>query len=266
MDLRPINRYVAQMAYLETQAVRAALARWQQARNELLDRLARLGTSPSLSVALQDVLTETSRQIATDLRVSLAGVMQQAEATAAAQIDGPAPRLTEAPDLASGVAAWQAATQGQLLAETSRLRTSGAGEAAIVARLITGRDGRQSVYEQARTALQLTIEQAIWGAGNGALTRLYRQAGPGYRRQAIAAIDHRTTQCCLNVHGQIVGMDEPFVLTGTPRFADAVMAPPFHWRCRTALALYHPRMEAIGTSTEALRAQARAALRARSTT
>jgi hypothetical protein len=32
-------------------------------------------------------------------------------------------------------------------------------------------------------------------------------------------------------------MDEDFTLTGTPRFADRVHAPPFHWNCRTAIAL-----------------------------
>lgn len=62
-----------------------------------------------------------------------------------------------------------------------------------------------------------------------------------FLRQAIAAIDKRTTECCLNVHGQTVGMDKPFKLTGTPRFADELMAPPFHWgACRTVQALVRP--------------------------
>lgn len=58
-----------------------------------------------------------------------------------------------------------------------------------------------------------------------------------WARQAVAAIDERTTDCCLRVHGQWVALDEDFELTGTPRFADELHAPPFHWNCRTAVAL-----------------------------
>lgn len=47
-------------------------------------------------------------------------------------------------------------------------------------------------------------------------------------RQAIAAIDERTTDCCLRVHGQTIKMDGQFKLTGTPRYADKLKAPPFH--------------------------------------
>jgi len=60
-----------------------------------------------------------------------------------------------------------------------------------------------------------------------------------YFRQAVAAIDERTTDCCLQVHAQVVGLDEPFNLTGTPRFADEMEDPPFHWFCRTSVALVH---------------------------
>lgn len=62
-------------------------------------------------------------------------------------------------------------------------------------------------------------------------------AQPEYMRQAVAAIDERTTNCCLNVHGQVVGMEERFTLTGTPRYADEMRDPPFHKYCRTSVAL-----------------------------
>ncbi len=55
-------------------------------------------------------------------------------------------------------------------------------------------------------------------------------------RQAVAQIDEHTTQTCLNVHGQIVGWNENFHLTGTPRYADDMFDPPFHRGCRTAIA------------------------------
>lgn len=59
-----------------------------------------------------------------------------------------------------------------------------------------------------------------------------------FKKIAVAALDGRTTRCCLEVHGQIQPFDAPFHLTGTPRFADYMDAPPFHWYCRTATALY----------------------------
>lgn len=58
-----------------------------------------------------------------------------------------------------------------------------------------------------------------------------------YQRQAVAAIDERTTDCCLRVHGQVVALRQPFHLTGTPRFADHQQDPPFHWNCRTTVCL-----------------------------
>jgi len=58
------------------------------------------------------------------------------------------------------------------------------------------------------------------------------------KKQAIAHIDNKTTNCCLRVHGQIQEIDDRFVLRGTPRYADRMDAPPFHTWCRTALALY----------------------------
>jgi len=62
-----------------------------------------------------------------------------------------------------------------------------------------------------------------------------------FGRQAVASDDSRTTECCRRVDGQIVGMNEPFRLTGTPRYADQKMAPPFHDHCRTSVALVKVR-------------------------
>lgn len=60
---------------------------------------------------------------------------------------------------------------------------------------------------------------------------------PSYQRQAVATLSKRTTNCCLQVHGQIVGMEEPFRLSGTPRYASQMLNPPFHPFCRTVTAL-----------------------------
>ena len=35
-------------------------------------------------------------------------------------------------------------------------------------------------------------------------------------------------------------MDGRFHLTGTPRFADDMKNPPFHWKCRTSQVLIKP--------------------------
>jgi hypothetical protein len=58
-----------------------------------------------------------------------------------------------------------------------------------------------------------------------------------WERQAVAAIDENTTPCCLDVHGQIVGLDEPFETPQPPAFADEQTKPPFHEWCRTVVVL-----------------------------
>lgn len=77
-----------------------------------------------------------------------------------------------------------------------------------------------------------------------------------FKKQAIAAIDERTTQTCIRVHGQIQDFNDPFILTGEPRFARKMQAPPFHWRCRTTSALYQDTFD-LGL-TERMRDAARA--------
>lgn len=74
---------------------------------------------------------------------------------------------------------------------------------------------------------------------NGAISRSGKH--DEFVRQAVAAVDGRTTNCCLNVHGQAVEMEESFSLTGTPRFADKMSDPPFHNFCRTVWVLVHRR-------------------------
>lgn len=71
-------------------------------------------------------------------------------------------------------------------------------------------------------------------------------ARPGFQRfqkQAIAVIDEKTTDCCLQVNGQVRDFDKDFHLTGTPRFADFQEWSPFHYNCRTTIALYDPSFD-----------------------
>lgn len=87
------------------------------------------------------------------------------------------------------------------------------------------------VITQARDA----VAKAAQAGYDEAVTRSTRDGG--WMRQAIAAIDDRTTDCCLRVSGQVVPLKGEFRLTGTPRFADTMERPPFHWNCRTSVAL-----------------------------
>lgn len=67
-----------------------------------------------------------------------------------------------------------------------------------------------------------------------------KRKGFDWWKQAIAAIDHKTTECCLKVHGQAVPLDKDFHLTGSPAFADYMDWSPFHYRCRTSIVLILP--------------------------
>lgn len=86
-------------------------------------------------------------------------------------------------------------------------------------------------------------ESARWIAATSSAAQVQViDAGLGDARdewglQAVAAIDERTTECCLKVHGQVAPLGEPFRLTGEPRYADEMSAPPFHQYCRSSLAL-----------------------------
>ena len=69
-----------------------------------------------------------------------------------------------------------------------------------------------------------------------------QQTGEVWGKQAIPVIDLRTTNCCLEVAGQVVEFDKPFKLTGVPRFADEMEWSPFHWYCRTSIAMVPMRL------------------------
>lgn len=82
-----------------------------------------------------------------------------------------------------------------------------------------------SAYDR---TVQMAVEES-GGVGSNSSER--------WLKQALAAIDSRTTDCCLRVSGQAVPLKGKFKLTGTPRYADEMDGPPFHHRCRTATAL-----------------------------
>jgi hypothetical protein len=95
-----------------------------------------------------------------------------------------------------------------------------------------------------------------------ATTNRGTQGRDEYLKQVICAIDERTTNCCLNANGQVKPVDKPFELAGTPRFADRMMWPGFHWFCRSATALVH-RDDVGDRLTREMEEAARAELKAR---
>ena len=101
---------------------------------------------------------------------------------------------------------------------------------------------------------------SYWLSVNGSLRQASQE--DQYLKQAIAAIDERTTETCLRVNGQTQQIGDKFKLTGTPRFADELDAPPFHEYCRTAQALVHVE-DAEDELTQEIRGASQAELKAR---
>jgi len=122
-----------------------------------------------------------------------------------------------------------------------------------------------AVWRNGEVSAELAARRLVITAENGskqaAIGELNKR-GAKLQKQAIAAVGKNTTDCCLRVHGQIQPVDRPFELTGTPRFADKMMTPAFHWNCRTSIAMYHPAFE-DAMPTSKLREDARKELKQR---
>lgn len=137
------------------------------------------------------------------------------------------------------------------LAETATQPVK-AQRAQIVSLARTGRATRQEILgdgttlgilSPARVSLPLTrAAVSAYGITHADTMQAVIDATPGqpqFLKQAVAAIDNKTTDCCLRVHGQTAPVGGMFTLTGEPRFADKLPSAPFHWNCRTATAMVH---------------------------
>ena len=156
--------------------------------------------------------------------------------------------------------AWLAQLETSIQTQVAKLRISQASPQEITDRLLseTLADGRASVWLANGNQAKSEETTNLWSYSVGLLgayMMIYNEQQPEtkYQKQAIATIDERTTDCCLRAHGQIQPLDEPFHLTGTPRFADEVQDPPFHWYCRTSEALYNEAFEEVGITTEKMK-------------
>lgn len=149
----------------------------------------------------------------------------------------PAVLQMQAPSVQPALDAWMGTVD--LQAQTMQaLLLAGADAAEIV-----GDEERQGVLRPAPVIAEGSRWLAMVLAGTAVAVvdwLLQRRAGQPRERwyhQAVAAIDERTTDCCLRVNGQVQPLDQPFRLTGTPRYANELEHPPFHRYCRTAEAL-----------------------------
>lgn len=165
---------------------------------------------------------------------------------------------------------WVDASLAFMLSDMSKLKLAGETEDLIKLLLsVKLIDGRATPYRKAGNALRHSVVMKTWGSGSNVLAHLYGMiednTDQAFMRQAISAVDEVTTDCCLNVHGQIVGFKEKFHLVGTPRFRDRMKNPPFHDYCRTATSLYQDRMDAIpgAVTTQQMRDASQAELKAR---
>jgi hypothetical protein len=277
MDLSCVRTYNRSLAALERRQEAVLLRAWRDVRPLMLDDLTRYGLhSPVLIGRLrQSIALASTRALAAQetIRVQALELARRFAACQGVGAEAQAQAGLAGLEMRSQVDAWELATQARYVADVQRLQQSGEddGQAALVlfAAPISA-TGRASTYRRSRNELGLAGALALFGLAGAALGLLYgaqqQVTGVKYWKQAIAAIDERTTDCCLRVHGQIQPLDKPFELSGTPRFADRVMNPPFHWYCRTATALYRPEMEETGLTTDELRDAARAELAARAAT
>jgi len=120
----------------------------------------------------------------------------------------------------------------------------------------------QAVWVNGQLSAERMVRRTVIAAENGAKVEAIGEVAaqiPQVRKQAIAAIGKNTTDCCLRVHGQIKPVSEAFELVGEPRFADRIMHSPFHWNCRTGVAMYHPAFEE-SSPTAKMQAEAKAEL------
>lgn len=136
---------------------------------------------------------------------------------------------------------------------------------ALSRRLLGESPGENAVFPRARTSADLATRRLVIQAENTAKQTAIAEVAqsiPDIGKQAIAAVGVNTTDCCLRAHGQTKPVDQPFELVGEPRFADFLMTSPFHWNCRTGIAMHHPFFEEA-MPTDKLKADAQRELKRR---
>lgn len=280
-DLTIVTRFNSRLARIERSYTRDLETLYNDFRLDALGRIAGYQTGDNLSLWLSTTLESLGKQAAA---IGQSIIPQLLNATGDYGINNLAmlervgiridknqadqqtqtARLQKLNQTLNKPPAWIETVKGRMLTDLSRYLATGEE----LNQLFDNRNtDRVSAWRAGKSSLDLVSLLDFYSAIAGAMSEYFgwveTEAGVTLGRQAVAAIDERTTDCCLRVHGQIVGMDQPFRLTGSPRFADYVMAPPFHWHCRTAETLYIPEFEEIGVKTGDMRSAARGEIEAR---
>lgn len=194
--------------------------------------------------ASRDVMAELRRSVVTETRLLYADAVQAGAEEAARQMAFYG--VTNRPII-------QDASEIELALNIISARLD-VQEASVMALLLTGAEDAQIIGDDERggvlrysdiapvTASWLTT--LLWRSFQRAVVESEQIAEPvKFQKQAVAALDAKTTDCCLRVHAQVQPMDKPFQLTGTPRYADEMDWPGFHWWCRTSGVLYLPEFD-----------------------
>jgi len=239
------------------------LVAYRNARRALRDVLRRPG--PMMTLEAREVIAGLKDSVRTvaDTTLNRARALGWKQAEIEARVWGLEPLMPYV-DTVAMTGAWTGVIEQQ--------------ERGILATLATGADPALILGSDTTVGLlrpdTVTREGARWlatAAGLaliGALQPAVQASGRAWGKQAIAAIDAVTTECCLRVHGQIVPVDKKFHTIGSPAWADYQDWSPFHWNCRTSVGMV-PLDEADDDLTAMLLAQSageqekRAAARAR---
>lgn len=278
------TRYQQSLSGVEQSWYKALNKEYRAIRGDLVDVLDRYGLSQVARSQVRDVyagLRTTAQGIAGS---QVSGIIKAGETYTALQVAylnkhqiislSRVPVLTQMMrgSLTAVMSSmeWVDSAMAFMLSGMSTLKLSGETKNIIETLLsVKLRDGRAGPYRKAQTSMRQEIVMRTWGGGSNVLGQLYGivddNVDQELMRQAVSAIDERTTSCCLEVHGQIVRQKERFKLIGTPRFRDEMLNPPFHWYCRSATAIYQDRMETIpgNITTQMMRESARAEVIAR---
>jgi hypothetical protein len=107
-------------------------------------------------------------------------------------------------------------------------RQSGAGD-----ELIIGGDDRVGILNPTPIIGEVVLWAATIAVASYAVSMGRTIGQQESVKQAVAQVDHDTTETCLNVHGQVT--KDYFSLSGTPRYSDKMRSSPFHKGCRTAI-------------------------------
>lgn len=282
MELTTPYRYIRKIDQLSDDLIALQNKRRVQARRQMVDILQTNGVARSTTSQLQGVVSDLGSRIIQDrygfddqlLKSSQSFINDQRNDLLKVGVNTPVPPSNYNPssafsDLLLTEPQWIQAFGNRIGVTMTRAIAEDQPVTMVQDRLFGTQfnDGRASAYRLSGSEGKMATDTSTWVAALAVvlvLSRAYNEISQiTFQKQAIAAIDHRTTDCCLRVHGQIQKLDGKFILRGTPRFANKLKSPPFHWHCRTIWVLYTPELEGLGTTTEEMISAATAEIKAR---